>query len=387
MADEIPMMASHEQANAPFSDFETLHQLVKAGDPRGLAAAKNLTPEEQQAYFDFQMHANKGRDATSNRKDSDMFSVGGVGVAPETALGGGLALGKGFGAAGGALKYAPKLPVAARAAGGTVAGYATYRGLETAGNALGLPPWLVDVVALGGSHHVGGKVMGGGSSEAPGAATPPRSMDVEDRVSGVPLSDLRAKGVGDPAIGVGMRSQGQQHGPAEFPSNMTRERGGANGEGAFKGVQNDFKGTVSLKQPKSSSAPAVASTPGTGKSAKFDETSSGADQLEKLLDAIHGPDRGNAPNGGLKRSDMPSNISFHRSNDDLAERVTGTHGNGSGLRVPGVSPANKENPFAHSHDINPDYAPEYTDASVEAAQKRIAAKLDEAMKRHHAGKK
>jgi hypothetical protein len=78
------------QAALGAEDYQALIGMLTSQDAstraQGQGLAKKLTPPEQREFFDFQQQANKGKDATSQRADSNMVSVGNVGVAPEDAL-------------------------------------------------------------------------------------------------------------------------------------------------------------------------------------------------------------------------------------------------------------------------------------------------------------
>lgn len=56
-------------------DYTQLLEMIKNGDPRGMQAAKNLTPQEQQEFFNFQQVGNKGKDPASNREDSSVAKI------------------------------------------------------------------------------------------------------------------------------------------------------------------------------------------------------------------------------------------------------------------------------------------------------------------------
>lgn len=78
-------------------DYQQIYALMTSGDAgqqkQGKLLASKLTPAEGQQFFDFQqsLHA-PGKDATSQRADSNIVSVGSVGIAPEDALMGGMAV-------------------------------------------------------------------------------------------------------------------------------------------------------------------------------------------------------------------------------------------------------------------------------------------------------
>lgn len=382
-----------------FTDFPALHALVMEGDPRGLQAAANLTPEEHQAYFDYQIAQGKGK-GEFGRKDATL-----LGVPPEAAIAGGLAVVPRLaGAIPSMGDFNPGLRTAATAAVGAGA----HMGIDS----LPIPDSLKFVLhALTG--HAQNKF--GAKSAAPPNAT-------EAEIKALQEKGMKIAPVSMPASAEEMSKPGKYpvRNSDAVPSNLTKEKSYSDTAQRVTqgGVQNDFKGTASIKKPAnifrvgsdqidngdfpSQQGGVTMKQPSNeikvkvgAKGAKFEETDKGAKQLEELLDATHGKDRSNNPNGGpdkptsklkplsnskLSKGDMPPNVSFKRTEEDLRAAQTGKEGQLGGLRIPGKTPVNTENRHEHSHNVNIDYAPEYTDASVAAAQKRIAAKLDAAMK-------
>jgi hypothetical protein len=150
------------QAALGAEDYQALIGMLTSPDAstraQGQGLAKKLTPPEQREFFDFQQQANKGKDATSQRADSNMVSVGNVGIAPEDALVGGQIVRGVAGAVG-----SGGVVAGAKTAFGHAAGYAKFEVVKHGLVALGVPHGVADAAAL----FIAGR--GGAATEAEAA--------------------------------------------------------------------------------------------------------------------------------------------------------------------------------------------------------------------------
>lgn len=241
--DEPRMVSSHDQA----------------------APDDMMTPEKAKAIVEF--YKGKPPDELWGKLDGDEkktlmnaipVSAGAPGITP--AMPSGM-----VGLASKALKYAPSLGGAAKHAKAGVGMYAGYEGVQAIGKAIGLPPALVNVLSMIGGG-LGGH-MTGGSGAAPGAAA-------EEMVQGVPVSALEKAGVGKASINATMNGRSAPlPGEGKFtpPPPPTSPFGSPDTAGlrqqpnvsvsrnindvseqVGRGVQNDFRGQVSLKSAKPS---------------------------------------------------------------------------------------------------------------------------------------
>jgi hypothetical protein len=100
---------SDEQTGGTADDYRQLHGLMMSSDPtlraQAQAVAAKFTPAEQQAFFDYQQTANKGKgeltrtDATIGGAPPELAVVGGLGAARTIAGAGAGMVGKAVGAA------------------------------------------------------------------------------------------------------------------------------------------------------------------------------------------------------------------------------------------------------------------------------------------------
>lgn len=320
-------------------NYQALYDLQTTGDPRAIVAAKNMTPDEQQEWFDFQkaQHGQKGQDPTSNRKDSDMFSVGKVGVAPEVLLGG-------LGLRDTLLKYAPSMGSVGTTVKGAAGGAVGYEVTSQLLKGLGLPPALANILSMVGAG-VGGHMgagMGGGKMPIPGAAAAATEAEI--------AASKAAKGGVEtvpPMSGEEyLNATGKARNAFKVPTTNDAEMA----EQVKRGVQNDFKAPVSFKDPKTAAgAPRVIDPEAqsmrdqTGSSKlgnaanrpQLPTEEQGAKELEELLDRLHGQDRASKGNGGakstpyggglssIKPEGLPKNLSVTRTAEDVANTTRG----------------------------------------------------------------
>lgn len=131
-------------------DYAALYQLLLSGDPQGSALAKKLTPSEQQAFFDYQQQANRGKGELT-RVDN---SVGGL--PPEVAVATAVPVARaiaGTGAAG--LSLAGRAAAGVKAATVQAAPALKYELTKSALTQIGMPPAVAIPIALAvsGYHH------------------------------------------------------------------------------------------------------------------------------------------------------------------------------------------------------------------------------------------
>jgi len=142
MADKIPLMASHEAEKPLEVNYQALYDMQMSSDPRmkelASKAAKNLSWDEQQQWFNFQQeqHQSQGHGGTGDA----FLGVGNFKFNPEDVIGGMLGAGKV-----GLSKVAP-------AAGQGMIDIAKLAGLMYAinkgGEALGAPKDVINMLML-----------------------------------------------------------------------------------------------------------------------------------------------------------------------------------------------------------------------------------------------
>lgn len=154
-------------AAAPLTteEYGQLYGMLKSEDAGVRAQAKSLTskltPAEEQSFFDYQKSLHpKDSDATSRRLDSNVATVGNIGVAPEDVLMAGQGVRKiaGATAAGGAM-------AGVKQAIATAAPQVKYEIARTGLRAIGVPAGVAEVLAIGISN-------AGGKSKSTGARGP-----------------------------------------------------------------------------------------------------------------------------------------------------------------------------------------------------------------------
>lgn len=270
-------------------NWTALMGLFKSKDPRAMQIAQNLTPEEQQQFFDFQKHANNppGMDRTAGRADDNMLTAGPIGVSPLDllAIGPSKFLTKASSIPGMAESELPAMFNSVRGGIGRVGEAVSRRGLIKGG--------LGEIMSM-----IGG---------APGAAKAGVGLADDAAVAGANhlkqgMSDMNHHD---------MPSMQPDSGVNVIPRNMSTTRTPADvSEQVGRGVQNDFRGVAHIDP--SATSPSVSdvsrvkpNTPGGGfsafggKSSTFGGSNGGADSLDQLLSGIHGPDVDLPPNGGV----------------------------------------------------------------------------------------
>lgn len=255
-------------------------------------------------------------------------------------------LSKGAQAAKGALGASTGLGNVAKS---TIGGYIGYEGVQSIGKALGLPKAVTDLLSLGGAH-----VGGGGLGKSGGAIAEEAAPAIEQAATRGPRKGF---GLEFPTISVGNRTG------SVIPDEVAEQ--------VQRGVQNDFKGPVSIRRP----APPSNGRPGQGLSPGEE---AGVQGLEELFQRTgnnspnpmgHGTfkEGGNGNLGGPDTAGLRSqkNVSLKRTPADVAEQVKR-----------GV---NGDNMWQDPRSISLEYGntPE-NERSVEAVQNEIKAKLDAA---------
>jgi len=179
-------------------DYTYLQGLLISPDPAtradGLQLAKKLSPAEQQAFFDFQKQATRGRDETSQRLDRAVATgVPGIGtLTPEELLAGG-AIVRGIGRVALSPEIATtagRVLAAARAAGGVGWGVAKYEGTKLVLEKVGVPSDIAGMLAFGVFGRPGPATA---TAETGELARPPADAPHLDRSVPVPASVLTAE--------------------------------------------------------------------------------------------------------------------------------------------------------------------------------------------------
>lgn len=159
-------------------DYQQLHGMVMSDDPKvqaqGQALAKKLTPDEQQAFFDYQKTVNAGK-GERTRVDN---SVGGL--PPELAAVSALGIGRAVAAPG--LSIVARGMAGVKAAAGQAAPVIKYELVKSGLEHMGVPSPL----AMAGAMAVTGYKRGAGKAavEAPVAA---EAAPVAAEATGVPV--------------------------------------------------------------------------------------------------------------------------------------------------------------------------------------------------------
>lgn len=238
-----------------------------------------------------------------------------------------------------ALKYAPSLSKVGGAVKGTVGGVLGYEGTKAITDAIGLPPGIaniVNMIGVGLGHHASG---GFGSTPPAGAAAGDAAMEAE-------LTALRTRGqkistvtppspmpstpgkypVPNSSVGVEIPKPLTR---ADMPPNVDFHRTNADlAEQTARGVQNNFKGRVSIQKPMEAPAKPTgrSDTPPADPNVRVRHLSEGEeDGIARLgyhMDATGTGTKGNGqykePTSSLKR-EFPPGTSKRTSPDDFEE--------------------------------------------------------------------
>lgn len=310
--DALQMMASHTQDQGPVNDptalsADELKFLAQQPFSQIKDIVSKMTPEEQKQF-----------------NNLVPVSAGTPGVSPNLLTGL-------IGASSKALQYLPSMSGIGRSAAGGAAGMVGWEGAKALATSMGAPPGIANLIgALGAG--IGGHLGAGGASGA-GSAARAGAEEIPDTF----MADV-AKAGGNPS-----RAIRPPEGPNALPDNLKLGPRSPDDvlEQVGRGVQNDFRGPVSLKGGGPSNVEKLGRedfksvgedakpTFGSSKGARLSETNQGADDLNELLDRLHGTDRSNNPNGApaIGSSDSAglrgqSNVKLKRTNADLAEQVT-----------------------------------------------------------------
>lgn len=190
-----------EQTALSSDDYQALHAMQMSDDAGQRAQAdslaKKLTPSEQQAFFDYQQTANKGK-GERTREDNSLF-----GMPPEVAVLSGMSLGRAIGAEG--LTAAGRLVSGMKNAAGQAAPVLKYEVVKHGLQGIGFSPTLATAAAMA---IAGYKGKGGAAAEAeqvsaPGfprtsvAADPPPVAAAPVDLSRVPAGSLTQEQIGE----------------------------------------------------------------------------------------------------------------------------------------------------------------------------------------------
>lgn len=247
-------------------NYQALVDMQMSDDPRAQAiasqAAKNMTPDEFKEFYDFQQAGNaaKGIGSEIDRKDASLF-----GMPPELAAAGAVKLPL---MAGSAMKDG--LGAIGSEAGGLARTGLTMYGINKAGEALGVPKELRDILmmatGLKGSGIAGGAAKGAGmaaeaeagalsAAEKAALAKQGYSPELISKIEGaaskgstaapfkMPEQTMPSLGPRPPKVEMKSPAASTQprvslkH-PTEAPDEIAEQVG--------RGVQNDFKGPVSF---------------------------------------------------------------------------------------------------------------------------------------------
>ncbi len=160
-------------------DYEVLLKLLMEKDPRGGELIKTLSPDEQQAFFDYQAK-------TTGKSPGKQMPGGTIAGMPAelAAIGGALGAGKAM---------LPKIPEMGSEVLKTGAGLAAGAAGGAIGRAMGVPPWITDMLIGAAGKYAGKK---SGSPAAKGG------NDTASQVSKLGLDPSKVKSVTPGANGV-----------------------------------------------------------------------------------------------------------------------------------------------------------------------------------------